>query len=144
MGKGIEGKRKVAIMTLEEAIELNNKFQRKRHSDNEYRIQCACIKWFRYQYPDEVIFAIPNGGSRNKIEASRLKAEGVLAGVPDVLISAARKGYHALYVEIKNGKIGKLSERQKEMIKKLQSKDYKAVVCRSVEEFVKEVEEYFN
>lgn len=131
-------------MTLEEAIELNNKSQRKRPSDNEHRIQCACIKWFRYRYPSAIIYAIPNGGQRNAIVAAKLKAEGVLAGVPDVHIPIARKGFHSLYIEIKNGKKGVLSDRQKEVIDKLIAEGHKVVVCRSVDEFIKEVEEYLN
>lgn len=31
-------------------------------------------------------FAIPNGGERGKVQASRLKAEGVKVGVPDIFI----------------------------------------------------------
>lgn len=131
-------------MTLEEAIKINNKSQRKRPSDNEHRIQCACIKWFRYQYPSAIIYAIPNGGQRNAIVASKLKAEGVLAGVPDVHIPIARKGFHSLYIEIKNGKKGVLSDHQKEVIDKLIAEGHKVVVCRSVDEFKKEIREYFN
>ena len=131
-------------MTLEEAIKLNNESQRKRPRDNEHRIQCACIKWFRYQYPSAIIYAIPNGGQRNAIVAAKLKAEGVLAGVPDVHIPIARKGFHSLYIEIKNGKKGVLSDRQKEVIDKLIAEGHKVVVCRSVDEFIKEVEEYLN
>lgn len=32
------------------------------------------------------VFAIPNGGSRNKIEALNLKRQGVSAGVPDLFV----------------------------------------------------------
>jgi hypothetical protein len=39
-------------------------------------------------YPTKAnrLFAIPNGGHRNKIVAKKLKAEGVLAGVPDLCL----------------------------------------------------------
>lgn len=33
-----------------------------------------------------VVFHVPNGGSRNAMEASNLKTQGVLAGVPDLVI----------------------------------------------------------
>lgn len=131
-------------MTLEEAIELNNKSQRKRSSDNEHRIQCACVRLFRYLYPNEIIYAIPNGGQRNAIVAAKLKAEGVLAGVPDLHIPIARNGYHSLYVEMKNGKKGVLSEHQKCVIDKLREYGHKVAVCRSVEEFEKEIKDYFK
>ena len=131
-------------MTLEEAIELNNKSQRKRPSDNEHRIQCACVKLFRYLYPNLLIYAIPNGGQRNAIVAAKLKAEGVLAGVPDLHIPVPSGEYHSLYVEMKNGKKGVLSDKQKEVIECLRSQGHKVVVCRSVDEFEKEIKEYFK
>lgn len=34
--------------------------------------------------PAPVMYAIPNGGRRDAITGARLKAEGVLAGVPDI------------------------------------------------------------
>lgn len=33
-----------------------------------------------------VVFHVPNGGSRNALEGANLKTQGVLAGVPDLLI----------------------------------------------------------
>lgn len=131
-------------MTFDELIAENNSKQRKRPSDNEHRIQCACIKLFRYLYPHYIIYAIPNGGQRNAIVAAKLKAEGVLAGIPDIHIPMARNGYHSLYIEMKNGKKGTISDKQKDMIEKLKAEGNKVVVCRSVEEFEKEIKEYFN
>jgi hypothetical protein len=131
-------------MTFDELMAENNSKQRKRPSDNEHRIQCACIKLFRYLYPHYIIYAIPNGGQRNAIVAAKLKAEGVLAGIPDIHIPMARNGYHSLYIEMKNGKKGTISDKQKDMIEKLKAEGNKVVVCRSIEEFEKEIKEYFN
>ena len=50
------------------------------------------------------MFAIPNGGHRHISVAKKLKAEGVKSGVPDILLPAARGGYHGLFVEMKSGK----------------------------------------
>jgi len=52
----------------------------------ESTLQTTCVRWFRFQYPNLVIYAVPNGGSRNVREAQRLKAEGVLAGVADLVV----------------------------------------------------------
>lgn len=61
---------------------------------HEHNLQTACVRWFRYQYPKDIILAVPNGGSRdNKKEAARLKAEGVLAGVSDLIIFSEKKSF---------------------------------------------------
>ena len=57
----------------------------------EHDIQSAFIAWCRFWsqrpgYEDLAwIFAVPNGGQRSKATAGRLKAEGVVAGIADVL-----------------------------------------------------------
>lgn len=52
----------------------------------ESQEQRAFVKWWRLQYPTVRIVAIPNGGTRDPIEAAHLKAEGVTAGFPDLII----------------------------------------------------------
>ena len=46
----------------------------------EANLQVGCITWFRYQFPklSKLLIAVPNGGSRNKIEAVNLKKQGVM------------------------------------------------------------------
>lgn len=55
-------------------------------------------------------FAVPNGGTRNKIEATGLKKEGARAGVSDLIIVLKEK---VLFLEMKRSpnvlKSGKLS-----------------------------------
>ena len=59
------------------------------------------------------IFAVPNGGKRNKATAGKLKAEGVRPGVPDLLLLYPSRGYHGLALELKIG-MNKLSEAQRD------------------------------
>jgi len=89
-------------------------------------------------------YAIPNGGSRNKIEAARMKAEGISAGVPDICIPVPNKHYHGLYIEMKRRKGGVVSEKQKKWIETLNNNGYLAVVCRGFEEARGVVEEYIK
>lgn len=42
----------------------------------------------------DLLYHIPNGGSRGKAEAGRFKASGVKAGVPDIFLPVARGGKH--------------------------------------------------
>lgn len=113
----------------------------------ESKLQAACVKWFRLQYPDTLIFAIPNGGARSAITGAILKAEGVLAGVPDLFV--AKSGhvddiyYDGLFIEMKSGK-GKQTESQKEIQKRLQAAGYYVEVCHSFDEFKETVEWYMG
>lgn len=112
--------------------------------DAEHNIQVACVNWFRYQYPKSVIYAVPNGGQRNAIVAAKLKAEGVLSGVPDLFIAEPKGKYHGFYIEMKNGKQGRVSENQKLLMEHFEDKGYCCRVCRSFEEFVEDVKKYMS
>lgn len=88
-------------------------------------------------------FSIPNGGSRNVIEAHNLKLSGVLAGVPDLFIAEKRDIYGGMFVEMKSGK-GRLSDNQARIISQLISRGYYCSICRSIDEFIIEVEKYLR
>lgn len=76
-------------------------------------LQKACVTWFRLQYPEPkyLIHHSPNGGKRNAREAGRLKAQGVRAGFPDLIILSE---YDFICIEMKSEK-GTLSDNQKEV-----------------------------
>ena len=109
----------------------------------EHNTQVSCVTWFRLQYPKYLIYAIPNGGQRNVIVAFKLKAEGVLSGIPDLHIPIAKGGFHGLYIELKTGK-NKPTENQLTIMQKLMNEGYLCVVCYSFEEFKMAVENYLN
>lgn len=90
------------------------------------------------------LYHIPNGGSRNKAEAARLKAEGVKKGVPDICLPVPRGGYHGLYIELKRQKGGRLSEEQKEWLRFLSAQGYKAVACMGWEDAMGVIDEYLR
>lgn len=100
----------------------------------ESRLQQACVRWVRYQYPDLVVYAIPNGGKRNAVTGAILKAEGVLAGVADLFVARACGSYHGLYIEMKT-EGGRQSESQKEFERRVVREGYRYAVCRSFEDF---------
>lgn len=56
---------------------------------SERAIQRGMLVMVRRLFPDCVIAHVPNGGKRAKLEAAHLKADGVLAGFPDLIISWA-------------------------------------------------------
>ena len=59
-----------------------------------------------------VAFAIPNGGKRDAITASRLKAEGVKPGVADICYPVPHSPYHSLWIEMKKPTKGKVAPHQ--------------------------------
>lgn len=110
-------------------------------TNSEHGHQTALFMWASVAKQLEprldLLFAIPNGGKRDGITASRLKAEGVKSGVPDLMLpvpSAAAKGlsgvsYSGLFIELKRPKsgrgiAGKESTQQSEWSKRLNEQGY--------------------
>ena len=111
----------------------------------EHNIQVSCVQWFRYAHSSlsPLLFAVPNGGQRNVIVAAKLKAEGVLAGVSDLLLLVPNNDYHALCIEMKSAK-GRQTENQKAWQKEVEKQGYKYAVCRSLDEFMNIINNYLN
>lgn len=116
-----------------------------KRSNREHQIQAACVKWFGYVHePDgHVLFAIPNGGKRDKATAKLLKDEGVKEGVPDLFLSVQRCNYGGLYMETKTP-TGYLSDGQRQMHSILRNAGYKVEVVRSFDEFEILVNDYLS
>lgn len=78
---------------------------------SEHAEQVTFVNWFRLQYPDVLIFAIPNGEKRHIATAIKLKEEGVVSGIPDLYIPEWK-----IWIEMKRSKGGKISKEQKSII----------------------------
>ena len=78
--------------------------------------------------------ASANGGSRNLLEAMKLKRTGVSAGFPDIEIPIPCGPYHGLYIEMKRKKGGVLSAAQKDWIDYLNRAGYYASVAHGFED----------
>jgi hypothetical protein len=110
----------------------------------EASIQSAFFEWLSlYSRLRLATFAIPNGGSRNCLEAKNLKAQGVTPGVPDIFMAVPCNGYHGLFIELKS-KNGRLSEHQKVWVNNLNDRAYEAVVCYSLDEAMDAVSKYLR
>ncbi len=114
-----------------------------RHTES--KMQIACKRWFDYQYPhfSKLLFAVPNGGQRGKFEAAIMKAEGTTAGVSDMILLVAKKGYSSLCIEFKT-KTGRQSDSQKEWQEIAEKHGNKYVIIRSFEQFVRVVTAYLG
>lgn len=113
----------------------------------ESRIQIQCVSWFRLQYPQfrMLLFACPNGGARSAVEAKIMKAEGVTAGVSDLILLLPRGGYNSLCIEMKTDcRTSRQSDSQKAWQAAAEAVGNKYVVCRSLDDFMREVGEYMQ
>lgn len=109
--------------------------------------QTRVMNWARrneYRCPElALLHHIPNGGSRNKIEAANLKAQGVKSGVPDLCLPVPKGEFHGFYIEMKFGK-NKPSEKQRWWLEKLEEKGYMTAVCWSATEAMDAIATYLG
>ena len=124
-------------------------------NQEEHNIQCACVRWFNLQWPEYrgLLFAVPNGGARSKATAGKLKAEGIVAGVADLILLVpqwfttwrGQEGckYAGLCIEMKTDK-GRQSPEQKQWQEMVEAHGYRYRVCRSLDEFMSVVNEYLQ
>lgn len=103
----------------------------------EDQLQQQIYTWYNNKFclknhnPRHVIFSVPNGGSRNVIEAKKMKATGLLPGVSDLIILQQGK---TLFIELKIEK-GVQSESQKDFEERVKLLGFEYHLIRSLESF---------
>lgn len=116
----------------------------KRSEGDEQEALFEWAEWNLTLYPElKLMYHVPNGGSRNKAEAAKLKRQGVKKGVPDICLPAARGKFHGLYVELKTDG-GKASKEQVEYIKALNRTGYAAEIAHGFEQAVEIITRYLE
>jgi hypothetical protein len=112
--------------------------------NKEDQLQIAAVRWFKYSYPGIVIHHSKNGGSlRSAKEGAKFKAMGVYPGFADLFIMKATDDYHGLLIELKTDK-GKQTDLQKGFELVALYEGYQYSVCRSIDEFMKCVNDYLT
>lgn len=132
-GIGIDGQKK--------RVCGNPKHNRKEHIRKSWDKTIPPPEYFREL---NLLYHVPNGGSRHKAEAGRLRAEGVKAGVPDLCLPVARGQYHGLYIELKRQRGGRTSDHQSEWLDALSAQGYKAALCYGWEQAAGTIIEYLT
>lgn len=105
----------------------------------ESSLQQTCVRWARYQYPvlRTLLFAVPNGYRTSASQARIAKAEGLVAGVADLILARPSDDgqYAVLFIEMKTSK-GRQSDYQKAFQSAVEEQGiYAYRVVRSFEEF---------
>jgi hypothetical protein len=104
----------------------------------ESKLQQDIFNWYQNNYclkfhePRGMIFSIPNGGTRNKLEAITMKATGLLAGASDLVVIFPNGKLS--FVELKTEK-GTQSDKQKDFEKRVTDLGFEYKLIRTLEEF---------
>lgn len=98
-------------------------------AQSEHLHQVQFVSWWRKNYPQYWIFAIPNGGHRSRSEGAKLKAEGVLKGVVDLCVPALN-----LWIEFKKDEKQKPTKEQKDFMAYVEGFNHVAFVAYSFED----------
>lgn len=103
---------------------------------SEYDLQCQCVNYLDELAREQEVTYTATAQSTYTNSWSvitRNKKSGVRRGLPDLIIIVNKK---LIFIELKNGKGGKLSPEQKNFIEKLKEAGANAFVCWSFEDFV--------
>lgn len=110
---------------------------KRKNKHEESDMQKRCVTWFRMQYKREVLFSVPNGGKlpgtpkERAIAGGILKAEGLLAGVADLVL--VHDGGVA-FLEAKDS-TGTQTDKQRLFQAMVEAMGFKYLIFRSLDEF---------
>ena len=104
---------------------------------SEHDEQVGFVLWFRARFPGVLILAVPNGGKRHPGTARKLKAEGVVPGVPDLFVPE-----WSLWVEMKRAKGGRLSPDQRQVIAYLEGIGHSVIIGHGAEDASRQLIEW--
>lgn len=115
----------------------------------EHQEQAAVISWWYsahglYRLPLFALLAIPNGGARDAITGSMLKAEGVRPGAPDLLLAVPTPAFSAWFGEMKKIDGAKPSPEQTVVLDYLRSAGYSADVHYGATSAIEAIKDYLS
>jgi len=105
----------------------------------ESKLQQEIVNYYNNNYclkfhdPRGMIFSIPNGGTRNKLEAITMKATGLLAGASDLIVITPNG--KLMFIELKT-ETGIQSEKQKDFQIRVNNLGYEYHLIRNLENFI--------
>jgi hypothetical protein len=107
----------------------------------EHAEQMTLCGWLRAKRI--IFFAVPNGARRNPRQAAWLKAEGLTAGSPDIIIvpPVLSDGWKHVAVEMKRADGGYLSPSQKEMHEAMRGRGWIVCVAHGAMDAIKQLTE---
>ena len=111
--------------------------------EGELHLQIAVVNYLR-MLKGNILFNGSAGGIRTSItQARKMKLGGYRRGFPDLIILEPRGQYHGLAIELKV-KGNYASIYQKEVIKQMRERGYKAEVCTGFDQAKETIDTYFG
>lgn len=125
------------------ALEAGSRKKSRRYPESDLQQNIISELGLRYPRIRKMTTATGAGGKRNAREAARMKAEGLTAGFPDLVIYIPAQEWDGYFCELKA--VGKKpNPAQREKIALLQARGYYVCVCDNANDFWKSLEEYFG
>lgn len=103
----------------------------------EHRAQAALVQWLAAK--GVLAMAIPNAARRSARTAAYLKAEGMIAGAPDLILSRLATDGRPVAVEMKRAKGGRTTPAQDAMHRALACDGWVVLVCHGLDDAILQV-----
>jgi hypothetical protein len=102
-------------------------------SPSEHAEQVALLQWWAVYAPAHgldvrLLVAMPSAAKRSYKLAARMKAEGLRAGYPDLILDFPAPGFHGMRIEMKSAS-GRVAPEQAAYHELLRRMDYNVVTC---------------
>lgn len=122
---------------------MNIKYAQK-SEETEQMLVIAWANWNVPKYPElRWLHHIPNGGSRGKNEAIRLKQSGVRAGVSDLHLPYPHGKYCGLWIEMKYG-TNRPQKEQEEFLQAMERAGHFVATCYTANDAINVLERYIE
>lgn len=114
----------------------------------EHDEQVAVVDYLNSRYPNVLFWATPNGAHlagnirQRSAAMNKLKAEGFLPGVADIIIFEPRGEYSAMFLEMKRVKGGEVSENQDWFLAQIEERGGFGVVAHGFDEAKEFIDDY--
>ena len=114
---------------------------------SEHDEQAAVVHYLQIKYPDALFWATPNGAglSGGGRSMNKLKAEGFLPGVSDLIIFEPRGGWSAMFLEMKKSDGGSgASDNQLWFLREVEKRGAFGVVCNGSANAIEVIDDYLS
>jgi hypothetical protein len=128
-------------------------FKRRRPVQRESREQQGVVMYFRVRWPEVPILCATRGKHLSGTEkwqrlrqGAQIKREGYERGTSDLFFCAARRGFHGLFIEMKQtgGRWSDVSDDQKKFLSRARAQGYYGAVAMGHENAIRIIAWYMK